>query len=168
MPLPAFFVGIANETGKPLSLSGTKIEVEDSAHRPYSVILNPEGLKERFFGDITVTNPFIAGDHSLMSRLMEQIVNLPLLNTGLVIPDKEVWKGYLVLDVNARSSREYYSLMKSIQGFTVRIKGVPTGDGGPSDFVFAVDKAERKTTLTCPGEVSDPAPERCTAAQAGS
>jgi len=167
VPLPAFFVGIANETGKPLSLSGTKIEVEDSAHRPYSVVLNPEALRERFFGDITGTNPFVAGDHTLMGRLMEQIVNLPLLNTSVVIPDGEVWKGYLVMDVNTRSSREYYSLMKSIQSFTVRLKGVPTS-GGPSDFVFAVDKAERKTMLTCPGEVADPAPERCTAAQAGS
>ena len=163
MPLPAFFVGIANQTGKPLSLSGTKIEVEDSAHRPYSVILNPEALRARFFGDVTGSNPFVAGDHSLMDRLTQQIVDLPLLNPGLVIPDGEVWKGYLVLDVNTRSTSEYYSLMKSVQGFTVRLKNVPT-DGGTSDFVFVLDKAERKTTLTCPGEVGDPSPEKCTAA----
>jgi len=163
MPLPAFFVGIANQTGKPLSLSGTKIEVEDSAHRPYSVILNPEALRARFFGDVTGSNPFVAGDHNLMDRLTQQIVDLPLLNPGLVIPDGEVWKGYLVLDVNTRSTSEYYSLMKSVQGFTVRLKNVPT-DGGTSDFVFAVDKAERKTTLTCPGQVGDPSPEKCTAA----
>jgi len=167
VPLPAFFIGIANRTGKPLSLSATKIEVEDSAHRPYSVILNPEVLRQRFFGDITVANPFIAGDRALMDRLTQQIVNLPLLNPGVVVPDGEVWRGYLVMDVNARSSSEYYSLMKSIQGFTVRLKDVPTG-GGPSDFVFAVDKAERATTLTCPGEVGDPSPEKCTAAQVGS
>ncbi len=167
VPLPAFFVGIANRTGKPLSFSGTKIEVEDNAHRPYSVILSPEALRQRFFGDITGANPFVAGDRGLMDRLTQQIVNLQLLNPGVVVPDGEVWKGYLVLDVNARSSKEYYSLMKSIQGFTVRLKDVPTGSG-PSDFVFAVDKAERTTTLTCPGGVGDPSPEKCAAAQVGS
>ncbi len=159
-PLPAFFVGIANQTGSALSLSQTKIEVEDSAHRPYSVILNPEALRQRFFGDVTGSNPFVAGDRALMDRLMQQISELPILSPSVTIPNGETWRGYLVLDLNARSAREYYSLMKSVQGFTVRFKGFPTASG-PADFEFAVDKMDRPTTLNCPGGVSDPSPDKC-------
>ena len=165
VPLPAFFVGIANNTGSTLSLSRVKIEVEDSARRPYSAVLSPEPLRQRFFGDITGANPFLAGDHALMEQLMTQISSLPILNPGITLPNGGVWRGYLVLDINTRTAKEYYSLMKSIQGFTVRFKDMPTG-AGSSDFVFEMDKADRKTMLTCPGEVSDPSPERCTVAQA--
>jgi hypothetical protein len=164
-PLPAFYIGIANRTGSTLSLSSMKIEVEDGARRPYSVVLSAEALRQRLFGDLTGANPFIAGNRALMDNLMQQIANLPILNPGLSIPNGEVWRGYLVLDVNTRSAKEYYSLMKSIQGFTVRLKDVPTG-AGRSDFEFVVDKTDRPTALTCPGDVSDPSPEKCKVAQA--
>jgi hypothetical protein len=165
-PLPAFFVGIANETGSALSLAQTKIEVEDNAHRPYSVILNAEALREGLFEDVTGLNPFVAGDHSMMTRLTQQISELAILSPSVTIPNGEVWKGYLVLDLNTRNTREYYSLMKSIQAFTVRLKGVPTASG-PADFEFVLDKAVRPTVLNCPAGISDPYPERCPGTNAG-
>ena len=163
-PLPAFFVGISNHTGSTLSLSGMKIEVEDSAHRPYSVILNAEILRRRFFGDVTGANPFLAGDRALMDELMQQISNLPILNPGVAVPSGDVWRGFLALDIDARTPKEYYSLMKSIRGFTVRLKDVPTG-AGSSDFSFELDKAEKAVTLNCPGGLRDPSPEQCAVAR---
>ncbi len=163
-PLPAFFVGISNHTGSTLSLSGMKIEVEDSAHRPYSVILNAEILRRRFFGDVTGANPFLAGNRALMDELMQQISNLPILNPGVAVPSGDVWRGFLALDIDARTPKEYYSLMKSIRGFTVRLKDVPTG-AGSSDFSFELDKAEKAVTLNCPGGLRDPSPEQCAVAR---
>jgi hypothetical protein len=163
-PLPAFFVVISNNTGSLLSLSGMKIEVEDSSHRPYSVVLNAEALRKRFFEDVTGANPFLAGDRALMDDLMRQISNLPILNPDVAVRDQDVWRGFLALDINARTPREYYSLMKSIQGFTVRLKDVPTS-AGPSDFYFELDKAERAITLNCAGGVRDPSPEKCAVAR---
>ena len=161
IPLPAFFVGIANNTGAAISFTQAKIEVEDNAHRPYSVVLNPEVLRQTFFAEITGANPFVAGDRQLMNRLTQQIATLPLFSPNLVVANGEIWRGYLVLDVDARSTREYYSLMKSIQAFTIRLRDVPIS-AGTSTFIFAVDKSERPTMLTCPGEIREPAPEWCT------
>lgn len=163
-PLPAFYVSISNQTGRSLSLSGMKIEVEDSAHRPYSVILSAQALRHRFFGDVTGANPFLAGNRPLMDELLEKISTLPILSPGVTVGSGEVWRGFLALDINARTPKEYYSLMKSIRGFTVRLKDVPTG-AGPADFYFELDKAERAVTLNCAGGVSDPSPEKCAVAR---
>jgi hypothetical protein len=165
IPLPAFFLSVDNHTGASVNLSSVAIEVENNAHHPFSAILSSEVLRQRFFGDVTGANPFVAGDKTLMDQMMDEIGKLSVFSPSLSIADGKAWEGFLVLDVNAQSSHEYYDLMKSLKGFVVHLKGVPTANG-PSEFDFQIDKSVRPTVLTCPPEILDPTPEQCGTGQA--
>jgi hypothetical protein len=50
--------------------------------------------------------------------------------------------------------------MKPIQSFSVRLKNLPT-QTQPADFEFLIEKTDISTSLTCPGDVKEPLPDKC-------
>jgi hypothetical protein len=160
VPMPAFVVGIANKTGRELNLSAVEIQVVDNRQKSYPLVRQSRDLMGRLAGDAQGTNPHVAEDAGLMERLMTVVSQLPLLAAGVSIPNGELWQGYLVLDVDARNAKEYYDLMKPIQSFSVRLKNLPT-QTQPADFEFLIEKTDISTSLTCPGDVKEPLPDKC-------
>jgi hypothetical protein len=161
IPLPAFQIGIKNQSGAPLDLSHAQFEVVDDRQRRYSIYRNGADLKARLYQDTTYSDPYIAGDRAMVDGLMSSLDQLNLPTTTTVVPDGQQWLGYLVLNSDAHNAREYYALMSSVQSFTVRIKDIPTRGGQPSEFTFVVEKSQKAVSLNCPGELRDPDPDRC-------
>jgi hypothetical protein len=161
LPLPSFYLGIRNQTGAPLDLSQVQFEVFDDQQRRYVMIRNTADIKARFFADTTGSDPYIAGDRATMDRLMNAIDELALLTPAVVIPDGQLWAGYLALNSDSHSAHDYYALMNSTHSFTVRLKDVPTRGGKRSEFTFVMDKSNQTVSLTCPGAVREPDPEQC-------
>jgi hypothetical protein len=159
-PMPAFAVGIVNQSGRDLSLSGMTIEVVDDHQRPYRPLKDTGELKGRFTTDTQGAFPYVAQNRDQMDRMLSALDNVSLLSPRVSVANGTTWRGYLMLNLDAHDAQEYYAFMKSINGFTVRLKSVPT-QAQPADFVFNLDKSEALAMLTCPGDVTDPIPEKC-------
>jgi len=160
IPMPAFVVAIANQTGGELNLSRVEIQVVDNRQKSYQLVRRSTDLIGKLVADTQGETPYVAEDAVLMGRLVTAVSQLPLLAAGVSIPNGEVWRGYLVLDVDAHNAKDYYDLMKPIQSFSVRLKNLPT-QTQPANLEFLIEKKDISTSLTCPGDVKDPLPETC-------
>jgi hypothetical protein len=169
VPLPAFAIGVANNTSSDLALSQLQVDVTDDKQRQYFLLTSSRDVKARFVEDMSNINPYIVADRSasdkLMTKdmdLMTQIDRLPILTPDVVIPAGQTWQGFLILDVDAHNSHQYYRLMSSIRYFTLTFWRMLTGPERSAEYRFVVDKNEKPISITCPDEVRTPSPEKCT------
>lgn len=165
IPLPSFLVRIANQGKKPVSFARAQYQLQDNMNRGYAPISDPLALKGRFQADINGQNTYIANDRSLVDPFLNQVQQLPLLNSSVVIPPGGNWGGYLVFDTPTRDKGEYSAFLGSIQSFILRLEGVSTANSGTTgdEFAFVIDKASNPIAVTCPGDVKEPSLEKCEA-----
>jgi hypothetical protein len=160
VPLPAFRLRMANNTGQPVTFPAGRVQLEDNLHRQYPAIVDTLTLRGRFTREMIGTNTHIANDQGLMRVFTNGIDQIPLLSPSVTIPPGGKWNGYAVFEVGAIGEEEYNALMSSVQSFMLRLQSSVGGSNGP-EFAFNLDKQTKAVAVTCPPEAKVPSLDKC-------
>lgn len=171
VPLPAFQVRIANNTGHVVRFTGTVLRLQDNTGRTYQTFGTMAELQAWYTGTLTRD----LKDPMLQAQVMQQsaaaFTGLQLLNRNVELLKGDEWVGYLVFNVATDGKETYDAFINAIERLSVRIAEVPvqTNEAGQvtkvAEFTFALDKTSEEVDAQCPGDTTAPSWQLCTRSQ---
>lgn len=155
LPLPAFQVRIANNTGHVVRLTTAVFRLENNVGKKWQTFSSTE--------ELFAWNAARLADPNLGPAAMQQgqaaIGGLQLLTRSVELLKGDEWAGYLAFNFGSTS---YDEVMNNTERFTLRLAEIPvdTNDAGQvtktTEFTFALDKATNQIAVVCPAGTTEP------------
>ncbi len=159
LPLPAFQVRIANNTGHVIRLTTAIFRLENNVGKKWQTF---GSIEELGAWNMSMLNQ--AGvDPSELGVLYQQeaaaLGGLQMLTRSVELLKGDEWVGYLAFNFGSTS---YEELMNNTERFTLRLAEIPieTNDAGQvtktTEFTFTLDKATVQAAVVCPAGTKEP------------
>jgi|JI10StandDraft_1071094.scaffolds.fasta_scaffold00275_23 hypothetical protein len=171
MPLPAFQVRIANNTGHVIRLTSAIFRLESNTGRKWQTFSSTE--------ELYAWNAAMMGTYGLAPNAQAQLVGavpgavggLQLLTRSVELLKGDEWTGYLAFNLGYTRPADYLDLMNQTERFTLRLAELPieTNDAGTAtkttEFNFTLDKATTEVSVVCPAGTTAPSWDICQASK---
>ncbi len=167
VPLPAFQVRIANNTGHVVRFTTAVIRLQDNTGKSYPTFASKDELLSWVDAGVAETG----GSPQLAEQIHGAVNNLQLLGRNIELLKGDEWSGYLAFNLDTPTAGKLRAFMNATERLTLRIAEVPTetDDAGAvtktTEFTFNLDKTTEDIDAQCPGETTEPSWEVCTAVQ---
>ncbi|MCL4223164.1 MAG: hypothetical protein KJZ91_01670 [Myxococcales bacterium] len=171
VPMPAFQVRIANNTGHVVRFTGTVFRLQDNTGRTFQTFGTTAELHAWHAGTLARDLKDPAVQAQVMQQAAPAFTGLQLLNRNVELLKGDEWVGYLVFNLETDTKESYSAFFNAIERLSVRIAEVPvqTNDAGQvskvAEFTFIVDKTSEEVDAQCPGDTVTPSWQLCTRVQ---
>ena len=160
LPMPAFQVRIANNTGHIVRLTTAVFRLENNVGKKWQTFSSTEELSAWKMAELGA-DPNIGPDalQQLAVQVQAALGGLQLLTRSVELLRGDEWIGYLVFNFGGVS---WADLMNNTERFTLRLAEIPveTDDAGAvsktTEFTFVLDKASAEVDVVCPPGTKEP------------
>lgn len=159
LPLPAFQVRIANNTGHVVRLTTAVFRLENNVGKKWQTFSSTEEIIARNMATISADPGIVYGAPQIVTQTQAAIGGLQLLTRTVELLKGDEWAGYLAFNFG---SENYMDIMNNTERFTLRLAEVPveTNDAGQAtkttEFTFVLDKAMDQIAVVCPPGTTNP------------
>lgn len=168
VPLPAFKVRIANNTGHVVRFTTSIFRLEDNVGQKYQTFASTQELLAWYEAALASAIPDAAMQQQIMQQSRGAIGSLQLLNRNVELLKGDEWSGFLIFNLDTGSEAGYNEFMRGIERLNLRLAEIPVeaDDAGnvvrTTEFRFAIDKTTIEIAAMCPAEEKNPSWEVCT------
>lgn len=175
VPIPAFQVRIANNTGHVLRFTQAVFRLQDNTGKQYPTFASTAELQawlEASMNASMSTNPHEA---LLKAQLLQKegsaISSLQLLNRSVELLKGDQWTGYLIFNLPTGTEHDYQSFINSVQRLTLRMAEIPVATDQAdkvtrtAEFDFIFDKGSQPVKAKCPAGTKHPSWNVCSTAR---
>jgi len=162
VPLPAFQVRIANNTGHVVRLSTAVFRLQNNVGKRFQTFASTHELLAWNMGYIAATVRDLTVQAQLGTQIQSALNSLQLLGRSVELLKGDEWTGYLVFNMQTTKPQDYMDLMGGTERFTLRLAEIPIEIDAAgkvsktTEFTFVLDKTSVNVAAICPPETKQP------------